>query len=145
MWGAERRAMVPQAPGTTGTSRQPSTRWPSAVTLCSIRAIARSRGAGVLGQEAHAHAVPAGIRQVHAALPAQERVGELDEDPRAVAGVRVGALGAAVLQLLEREQGAGDHLVRPRRTQTGDEGNSACIVLVGRVVQPGSCQSAFTS
>ncbi len=65
----------------------------------------------VLGQEAHGDAVAAELGQLDARLRAEELVGELDEDARAVAGVGVRSLGAAVLQAVEREQAALDDLV----------------------------------
>ncbi len=93
----------------------------------------------VLGQEAHRHAVAAGIGKLEPGVLAQERVGNLDEDARAVTRVRVGALTAAMLELLQRVQRAGDHLVRTRRAHACDERDAAGVVLVGRVVQAGHC------
>jgi len=63
-------------------------------------------GERVARQEADPHAVAAHVGQVERHLGAQERVGQLDQDARAVAGVRVGTLGAAVLEVLERPQRA---------------------------------------
>ena len=66
----------------------------------------------VLGrQEAHQHAVAPGRRQLEVDDRAQQLVGHLHEDPRAVARARVGAGGAAVLEVLERRDRPRD---RPR-------------------------------
>ena len=66
-------------------------------------------------------------------------VGELEQDARAVARVGVGALGAAVLEVLERPQRARDHLVRGGRAEARDERDAAGVVLVARVVQAVRC------
>ena len=62
---------------------------------------------------------------------------ELDEDARAVAGVGVRALGAAVLQAVEREQAALHHLVRSGAPQARDERDAAGVVLELRVIETG--------
>ena len=49
------------------------------------------------------------------ATPRKKRVGQLDEDPRAVARAHVGALGAAVLEVVERLERALDDLVATAR------------------------------
>jgi hypothetical protein len=69
-------------------------------------------------------------------LVPEEPVGELEEDPGAVAGLRVGAGGAAVLEVREGAQRAADRLVRGAGVEAGDEGDAARVVLVGRVVEP---------
>ena len=51
------------------------------------------------------------VGQLEAGDLPQEVVGQLDQDAGAVAGVRVGALGAPVLEVLERPQRSRDHLV----------------------------------
>jgi hypothetical protein len=62
-------------------------------------------------------------------------VRQLDEDPGSVAGLGVGARGAAVLEVRERAQGPADGLVRGAGIQPGDEGHPAGVVLVRRVVE----------
>ena len=87
-----------------GTSRQPSSIWPSPAIARSISCSHAMRDAGSLRQEHHADAVLAERRQreaLPAAGAAQERVGELDQDAGAVALQRVGAGRAAVRQVLE--------------------------------------------
>jgi hypothetical protein len=103
----------------------------------------------VAGQEAHGHAVAPRLGQLEARLGAHQLVGQLHEDAGAVARIRVGALGAAVLQVLERPQRTRDHLMGGGRAQARHEGNTASIVLVGRVVQAvtgpavGGCHQLF--
>src|SRR5437763_683664 len=55
---------------------------------------------------------------------------------RAVAGVRVGAPGTAVIQPAGRGQALDDHVVGPATVDVGHECDTAGVVLVGRVVQP---------
>ncbi|GBD45729.1 hypothetical protein HRbin41_00544 [bacterium HR41] len=99
-------------------------------------------GARLLGavwiarQEAHRDAVAAGRGQLERQLGAQESVGYLQKDPGTVAGLGVGASGAAVLEPLEGFERALDHLVRSGRAQACDERDAASVVLVCRVVQP---------
>ena len=68
-----------------------------------------------MGGEEEAGAVVAFGRQEDVLLGAdfaQEVVGDLNEDARAVAGVDLAAAGAAVLQVLERDDAVLDDLVR---------------------------------
>ena len=60
---------------------------------------------------------------------------------RAVARERVGALGAAVLEVAERGQRADDRLVAGSPVEAGDERDAAGVVLVGRVVEADSLHS----
>ena len=64
----------------------------------------------------------------------EEVVGDLDEDARAVAGVDLAAAGAAVLQVLERDDPVPDDLVRLLAIQPHDKADAAGVVLVLRVV-----------
>ena len=66
---------------------------------------------------------------------AQERVGDLGEDARAVAGVGLGAGGAAVVEVAQRGEGLVDDLVGRRAGQRRHEGDAAGVVLVPAVVQ----------
>ena len=103
--GANSRAVSPTWRSSTGTSRQPHR--PLALGLDRLldQLLERRAALGVGGQEADRDAVAARRRQLEAATAAaQERVGHLQQDPGAVAGVGVGALGAAVLEVLERVQ-----------------------------------------
>ena len=90
---------------------------------------------GVLArEEADRDAVAPRWRQVVDDRP-QELVGHLDEDPGAVAGLGVGALRPAMLQVLERRDRAPDRLVAARAVQARHEGDAARVVLVGWVVE----------
>ena len=62
----------------------------------------------LMAQEQHAHAVRAGRGQHHAfqrAYLAKERIGDLRQDARAIAGVRLRARAAAMRQMHQRGQG----------------------------------------
>ncbi len=96
--------------------------------------------AGLAREEAHGHPVAARVRAASKPrLLPQEGVGKLGEDARAVPGVRVRALRAPVLELLERVQGPRDHLVRAGSAHACDKRDAAGVVLVARVVQAWSC------
>src|SRR5439155_12569601 len=90
----------------------------------------------LLRQEADGDAVEPGRRQHERNLGAEKRVGELDEDPRAVAGVGIGARSAAVLEVLERLESTDDRLVATRAVEPRDEGDAARVVLERWVVEP---------
>ena len=102
---------------------------------------ARPRGR-VPRQEAHRDAVRPGRRERAAEPGAEERVRELQRHPGAVAGVGVGARGAAVLEVRERACGAHDSLVARDAVEPRDERDAARVVLVGRVVE---ADAAFTA
>ncbi len=96
----------------------------------------------VLGrEEAGADAVGARRRERRAELAAEEGVRELEQHPGSVAGVGVGPRGAAVLEVLERGQGAAQRLVRGGSVESGHEGDPARVVLVRRVVEAGCAGS----
>ena len=101
-----------------------------------MSASSSARRALSCGQEDDADAV--GARRAAARRPtqvAEERVGDLHEDAGAVARVGVGALGAAVLEVLERHDRPVHRLVRAAAVQARDEGDATRVVLVCRVVQ----------
>ena len=89
----------------------------------------------LLREEADGDAVLPGGRQVGADDAAQQLVGELHEDAGAVARVRVGARGAAVLEVLEGGDRPPDRLVGRLAAQPRDERDAAGVVLVCGVVQ----------
>jgi hypothetical protein len=86
-------------------------------------------------QEAHHHAVAAGRRQGELAQPPQQLVGHLHQDPRPVARARIGARGAAVLEVLERRDGPRDDLVRRAVVEPRDHADAAGVVLETWVVE----------
>ena len=70
---------------------------------------------------------------------AQERVGDLGEDARAVTHERVGAGGAPVLQVAQGGQGVVDDVVPGAAAHRGDERDPAGVVLVLGAVEPLVC------
>ena len=90
---------------------------------------------GVLRQEDQPHAVFAGRRQRRRRHLAQEGVGDLNQDARAVAGVHLAPARAAVLQVLEDLKRLLKDRVRFAAFDVDDETDAAGVVLVARVVQ----------
>ena len=93
------------------------------------------RATGVAREEAHGDAVRPERRQLRADLGAEKRVRQLQRHARAVARARVGALGAAVLQVCERRRSAHECLVARDAVEPCNEGDAARVVLVRRVVE----------
>ena len=89
----------------------------------------------VAGQEADGDAVAAALGQLEVHAAAQQRVGHLHEQPGAVAGGRIGAGGAAVLEVGDHGDAALHHLVGGPAVQARDEGDAAGVVLVAGVVE----------
>ena len=89
----------------------------------------------VLGQEADGHAVAARGREVVADETTQQLIGELEQDPGAVAGVGVGARGPAVLEVLQRDDRALHRLVARLAAEARDHGDATGVVLIAGVVQ----------
>ena len=67
---------------------------------------------------------------------AEERVGNLDQDPGPVAGARLGTGRAAVVEVVERGQCVLHDVVRRLAGQRRHEGDAARVVLEARVVEP---------
>jgi hypothetical protein len=86
-------------------------------------------------EEADADAVSARWREVLVEHGAHERVGHLEQDPGAVAGVRVSTRRPAMLEVLQRHHRAPDRLVRRLAVEPRDEGDAAGVVLVAWVVK----------
>ena len=88
---------------------------------------------GVTRQVAHADAVAPGGGQLDrpATAPRMNASGIWMQDPGAVAGVGVRALGAAVLHVLQRLERLLDHGVARLAPQLRHQGDAAGIVLVG--------------
>ena len=66
---------------------------------------------------------------------AQEAVGDLDEDPGAVARVRLGTRGAAVLEVGQRPEPGQHQVVAGNALDVGHERDAARVVLESRVVE----------
>jgi hypothetical protein len=130
-------AVGPTTRASIGTSRQPSTRWPSSATTSS-RPLARRPGGGIGRQEHLADAVAAAARHVEAqaqALGLEEAVGQLQRDASAVAGVGIGAARAAVGQPVEHPQRVLDDAQRLLTLDVGDEADATRVVLGRRIVE----------
>ena len=133
--GSTATALGPTGLSSVGTSRQPSSVWPSSAT---IRANSASTACAVLGvarQEHQAGAVLAGRRQRRRRDLAQERVRHLDQDAGAVAGVDLAAAGAAMREVLQHLQRLADDGVRLAALDVDDEADAAGVVLVPGVVE----------
>ncbi|OQA27362.1 MAG: hypothetical protein BWY59_01103 [Verrucomicrobia bacterium ADurb.Bin345] len=65
----------------------------------------------------------------------EERVGELEQNARAVTGPRVGPGRAAVREVDENAEGPVHDVVRLFRVQVADEAHAAGVVFPGRMVQ----------
>jgi hypothetical protein len=66
----------------------------------------------------------------------EEPVGDLQQDARAVPGVRLRADRTAVLEVSQRLDGLGDDVVARDAGERRDEGHPARVVLVEAVVEP---------
>ena len=97
----------------------------------------RVSGGTVGRQEGSANCVGAGGRELEVDDLAEELVGDLEQEPCSVAGVDLGAGGAAVVEVAERGQGLLDEAVTPTAMEVHDEGDTAGVVLVLGPVQPG--------
>ena len=91
---------------------------------------------GVGGEEAGADGVRVLRRQLEVDHRAQERVGDLDEDAGAVAGVGLGAGGAAVVEVAQRGQRLRHDVVAGLAGERRHERHPARVVLVAGVVEP---------
>ena len=92
----------------------------------------------LLGQEDHADAVLARWRQGHALrrhLLAVERIGQLDQDTRAVAHQLVGTDGAPMVQIFQNLQRILDDVMRLGALDVGHEADAAGIVFLGGRIQ----------
>ena len=93
------------------------------------------RVVGVGGQEDHPRGVATGIGQVGVHHRRKEPVGNLDQDPGAVAGGRLGPGGTPVGQVLEGGHGLAHQTVAPAPVQVGHERDAAGVVFERGVVQ----------
>ena len=94
--------------------------------------------AGIFGQEHHADAVMAGHGQAEPEgdrLRRQKIVGDLKEDARAVAGVRLAAHGTAVVEVDQNLQGVTHRLVGFFALDVDNKAQTAGVVFKLRVVK----------
>ncbi len=93
---------------------------------------------GLARHEQRADGVFAGVRQLEAdlgRLAHEEGVRDLHQDAGAVAGARIGADGAAMLEIAENADRIGDDLMRLLALDVGDEADAAGILLQAEVVE----------
>ncbi len=92
----------------------------------------------LLRHEQRADGVVARLRQLEAdlgRLAREEVVRDLHQDAGAVAGARIGADRAAVLEVAEDVERVGDDLMRLLALDVGDEADAAGILLQRRIVE----------
>jgi hypothetical protein len=82
-------------------------------------------------------AVCAGGRKCEAEDLPQEPIRHLQEDAGAVAGVRLAAAGAAVLEIDQDFERARDDRVRSAAGYVNDEADTARVVLERRIIEAG--------
>ena len=99
------------------------------------RACARAHCAASVGQEDQPGRVAARGGQAEAAGGAEQGVRHLRQDAGPVTGVRVAALGAAVVQVPQHGERLGHGVMGPAPGQVGDKPDAARVVLVLAVVQ----------
>ena len=86
-------------------------------------------------QEHHPGRVVPGLGQGESAFRAEHLVGYLGQDPGSVAGVRVAALGAPVIQVPQDGQCLRHDLVAPAAWEVSNEADAAGVVLKAAVVE----------
>ena len=92
----------------------------------------------LLRHEQRADRVLAGLRQLEAdfgRLALEEGVRDLHQDAGAVAGARIGADRAAMLEVAENAERVGDDLVRLLALDVGDEADAAGILFQREIVE----------
>ena len=124
---ARRGARAPRA--SRCTSR------PSDAASWAKRRLTLLRVVGSTGRNALPTAYAPASGRANAGDGAQERVGHLRDDARAVAGAGVGADRAAVLEVPQRVERRGDDVVSGGAAKGRDHREAAGVLLVGRVVQ----------
>ena len=121
-----------------GTSRQPSSTWPSSLIARSISYSQASREAGSCGR----NTIPTPYSPKRgqpdpllAHLFAEEPVRDLQQDAGAIPGQRVGADGTPMGEILQDQQPVLDDGVALRALDVGDEAHATGVVFPVRVVQ----------
>ena len=87
------------------------------------------------GQERQPGRVAPGRRKIKFTAGAQQRIWHLGEDAGAVARIRIGALGASVVEIAQHRQGIGNRLVAALASEVSHEADAAGVVLVTAVVE----------
>ena len=121
-----------------GTSRQPSSVRPSCGDLLGVDVQDDLPPFRIVRHEHEADRVVAGLGQRDAELVGlahEELVRRLHQDAGAVAGARVGADRAAMLEIAQDRDRVLDDLVRLAALDVGDEADAAGILLEARIEQ----------
>ncbi len=87
----------------------------------------------VHGQKAHGHAIGARLRQLHpqlAAFAREKDVGNLNQNARAVARLRIATRRAAMGEVDEHLKALADNVVAFFSANAGDQAHSAGVVLI---------------
>jgi hypothetical protein len=92
--------------------------------------------AGIGRQERRTGRVRADRRKLEVDDGAQERIGDLDQDPGAVTGVGLGTGRSSVLHVGQRLESGHHQLVGAHALQVRDERHTARVVFVPGVVEP---------
>ena len=142
MCGAAARAPWPRsaASASVGTTRQPTSAWPSSAQIAATIALQRSRSAASVGKNTTPAANLPGAGNVTAKLslrdPRQKLVGQRRDHAGAVAGVRLGAARAAMIHAAQEVIGVLDDLVAALAFDVRDEAHAAAVVLELGPIQP---------
>ena len=93
----------------------------------------------VLGQEHQSRTEPPFLGQLHAEIllghRPQETLGQSDQNPRAIAGIRLAPATAAMFHIAQHLEGIEHVLMRRLTFQVGHKTNAATILLIRRVVE----------
>ena len=136
--GSTDTALGPTAPSSVGTSRQPRTLLPFLDDDTLEERLDLGPKRGIARQEYESGAVmPLGRERDPdpRRFAAQEPIGHLNQDARAVARVRLAATGAAMEQVDEHLQRLPHDRVRALPLDVHDEAHTAGVVLVAGVVK----------
>ena len=132
--------VTPSEELSVGTSRQPSSISPSALIWSAMMLCDHlAPGASRFGMNSAPTAYSPGSRQlkpISARLALEEGVRDLHQDAGAVAGARIGADRAAMLEIAEDAERVGDDLMRLAALDVGDEADAAGILFQAGIVKP---------
>ena len=101
----------------------------------------------VHGQKTHGHAISARLGQLHAQLAALARkkdVGNLNQDARAVARLRIAARRAAMGEVDEDLKALADDVVAFFAANAGDQAHAAGVVLIAWMIETLRVRDAAT-
>ena len=122
-----------------GVSRQPRTVRPSSRAIFSTMPSQMSRSCVSTGRNTMPTPYSPGEGNEKPKLRGfalEKRVGNLDQDARAVAGLRIAPAGAAMRQIDQDLDALQDDVVRLAALDAGDKADAASVMLVLRAVKP---------